>query len=154
GVGDHAIDHRLAGTGDAVAGQAHARADLVRGGGADVELAPAGAGDRAAVVGPGAGADDRRVADAAIALVGHAAGRRACGEIPLRIQGNRTDGTEVGARRRGGEQRMRLAVVAQRLLQLLPALLGVEVPGFDQGDALLLREAFRTLAHHHHVARA
>src|SRR5690606_22915367 len=80
GGGNVAVDHRLGGPGQGRAGQAHARAYFVRRGGADVELAPAGARHRAARVGPGAGADDRRVADAAVALVGHAAGGRARGE--------------------------------------------------------------------------
>src|SRR5690606_39096805 len=80
---DQAVDHVVGRLLDRVAGQAHPRADLVRGRGADVELAPAGGRDRAASVGPGARADDRRVADAAVALVGHATGRGTGGKVSL-----------------------------------------------------------------------
>src|SRR5690606_40789367 len=41
----------------------------------------------------------------------------------------------------------------QRLLQLLPALLGAEVRRIDQFDALLPGERLRAVADHHHVAR-
>src|SRR5690606_41732923 len=61
----------------------------------DVELAPAGGRDRAASVGPGAGADDRRVADAAVALVGHATGRGTGGKVSLCVQRHRAHGAEV-----------------------------------------------------------
>src|SRR5690606_19566582 len=140
GLGDVAVDHAVRGAREALAGQAHAGADLVRGGGTDVVLAPTGTGERAAVVGPGARADDRRVAHAAVALVGHAAGRRARGQLALRIQRQRANRAEVGLARQVLRHiaRLRLLLFLQRVLQLLPALFGAEVGRIDQGDALLL----------------
>jgi len=61
--------------GDRLALVFDAGADVMRGVGADVVLAPAGCRNRALRVGIRAGADDRRIADAAEALVRHAAGR-------------------------------------------------------------------------------
>jgi hypothetical protein len=78
------FDHVLGCFRQRVAAVGHASADVARHDTADVELAPAGAGDRALVGGVGAGADDRRVADAAELLVGHAAGGGARGDVALR----------------------------------------------------------------------
>ncbi|UWX04843.1 O-acetyl-ADP-ribose deacetylase [Pseudoxanthomonas sp. NC8] len=156
GGGDVAVDHRLGSAGQRLSGQAHARADFVRGGGADVELAPAGARHRAACVGPGAGTDDRRIADAAVALVGHPAGGGAGGQPALRVQGQRADRAEVGLARQFQQRagRLRPGFLRQRLLQLLPAFLGTEVRRVDQFEALLGRKRFGTVADHHHVLRA
>ena len=155
GRGNVAVDHAVGGAGQRLPGQAHARADLVRGGGAYVELAPAGTRYRAARIGPGAGADDRRIADAAVALVGHAAGGGAGGQLALRIQRQRADRAEVGLARQFQRRvrRLRLGFRGQRVLQLLPALLRAEVRRVDQFDALFGRERLGAVAHHHHVLR-
>src|SRR6185312_91453 len=131
---------------------AHLHTDRMRGHGADVVLAPAGAGHRAIAVRVGARADDRRVADAAPALVGHATGRGAGGKIALRIQRHRTHGAEV---LRGLLVLVGLAgtVLLERLLQLLPAFFGAEVRGVDQRHADALRERLGALAGEHHVRR-
>src|SRR5690606_12889473 len=124
--------------------------DLVRGGGAYVELAPAGTRHRAARIGPGAGADQWGVADPAPALVGHAAGRGAGGQLAGAVQRDRANGTEVGMRR--GRTRTGLATLArQRILQLLPALLGAEPGRVDQLDAALAGEGLGAFADQHHV---
>src|SRR3546814_5508123 len=73
-------------------------------GDADVELAPAGPGHRATGVGVGAGTDDRRVADPAVALIGHPAGRGAGGQVALAVQGQGTDGAEVPGDLRRSEE--------------------------------------------------
>ena len=80
---------------EAGAAVGHARGDIVRDRVADEELAPARARHRATLVGPGAGADQRRIAHAAVALVGHAAGGSGGGEVALLIQRDRAHGAEV-----------------------------------------------------------
>ena len=127
------------------------------GGGADVELAPAGARHRAARVGPGAGTDDRRVTDPAPALVGHAAGGGAGGQVAFAVQCQRTDRAEIGLARqlrcriRGG---LCLGLRFQCLLQLLPALFGAEPGRIDQFHALFGGEGLGAGADHHHVPGA
>ena len=77
---------------------AHARRRARARRGADELLAGAGARDGHVVVGPGAGADHRRVADAARQLAAHAAGRRGGGEVAVGVERDRADGAVlVGA---------------------------------------------------------
>src|SRR3546814_5315316 len=64
--------------------------------------------------------DDRRVADPAVALVGHPAGRGAGGQVALAVQGQGTDGAEVFGDLRLGVGLPR-GVLLQGPLQLLPA---------------------------------
>ena len=67
-------------------------ANCVRGSGADEIFAGAGRGDRGrAVVGIGAGADQRRIADPAPALAGQPAGRGRGGDMAVRIDRNRAN---------------------------------------------------------------
>ena len=69
----------------ALAEHPHPRADLVGDAGPDEIFAGAGGRDRAgAVVGKGAGADQRRIADPAPALAGQAAGRGRRGDMAVR----------------------------------------------------------------------
>src|SRR5690349_14674508 len=100
-----------------------AGADVVRGVGANVVLAPAGGRYRALRVRVRARADDRRIADAAVALVGHAAGRRARGEMALLVEG---DGANRAVTRRLARGWLVLLFL-QRFLQLLPALFRIEI---------------------------
>src|SRR3546814_11492493 len=102
----------------------------------DVILARSGGGDgAAAIVGIGAGADDRRIADASPTLAGEAARRGRSGKIAVRVARHRADGTEMHVL---VEDRARLRV--QELLQLLPALLGAEIGGIDLFQAHFLGE--------------
>ena len=71
---------------------AHQRVDLVGERDADDRLAVAGAGDRGGrVVGPRAGGDQRRVADAAGVLAVDAAGRGRRGDAAARVARDRAD---------------------------------------------------------------
>lgn len=76
--------------------------------------------------------------------------------MAVAIQRERTDGAEV----LGGfqvERGLGLAVAAfglERFLQLLPTLVGTEIAGLDQGDALLARKLLGTVADQHHVLGA
>src|SRR3546814_4404586 len=88
---DHVVGRSL----ERVAAIFHARGDVVGHGAADEEFAPAGAGHAAAFVRPRTCADQRRVADAAPALVGHAAGGGGRGDAAFGIQRHRADGAEV-----------------------------------------------------------
>src|SRR3546814_15393463 len=74
--------------------------------------------------------DDRRVADPAVALVGHPAGRGAGGQVALAVQGQGTDGAEVFGDLRLGVGLPR-GVLLQGPLQLLPAPLGAEIGRID-----------------------
>ena len=75
-----------------VAAMADARRDFMRDAEPDEELAVAGRRDRAGrVVGEGAGADDRAVADPARQFAGHPAGRGRGGEISATIARNSAD---------------------------------------------------------------
>ena len=115
----------------------------------DEELPVAGGRDRAgAIVGVGAGADDGRVADAAPALVGHAAGRRGRRQVAVGVQRHGTHGR----------------VPAFRKLQagLLVGPDGLELPAPEFGDEpglvhelqfVIGREAHRPLADEHDVRR-
>src|SRR6185295_11001722 len=100
-----AVDHLVAGRLERPAAEPDPRVDLVRQRAADEELALAGGGDgAAAVVGPGPGADDRRVADAARGLGGVAAGRGRGGEVTRRVESDRPDRAVLvglGGHRRG-----------------------------------------------------
>ena len=77
---------------DGLAGELHAGGNRVGDGVADELFAGAGARDGArAVVGVGAGADDRGVADAAPALGGEAARGRRGGEVAVAVEGDGAD---------------------------------------------------------------
>ncbi len=92
-------DDLVGGLGEAGVAVLHAGADIARDRRADEVLAMAGSADGAgAVVGIGAGADDRRIADATPLLVGHAAGRSACGEVAVTVQRHRANGREPRGR--------------------------------------------------------
>src|SRR3546814_6608140 len=68
--------HRVSGGLHAFPGEAEVRGDLMRDADAQKELARSGARDRARpIIGPGARADDRRIAHPAPALAGDAPGR-------------------------------------------------------------------------------
>ena len=146
-----ALDDVAGGFGRADAGEPDARADLVRDDRADEVLAAAGRRNRAGrVVGIGAGADDRRIADAAPALVRHAA-RGGCGrEVAIPVARDRADRAEVAdvLLDRGR------ALGLLRVLELLPPALGVEVAAGHERHALLQRELLRALAGEQHVRRA
>src|SRR3546814_6828541 len=59
----------------------------------DLELARSGARDRARpIIGPGARADDRRIAHPAPALAGDAPGRGRCRHMAVRVARHRADG--------------------------------------------------------------
>src|SRR5207248_1263429 len=94
----------------------HQDADLVRDGVADEDLAVPGGRDRTGgVVGISPGADDGRVADAAVPLVRHPSGRGPGGEVAVAVEGHRADGPERAIGRRAGaapRPRRRLAGVA------------------------------------------
>jgi hypothetical protein len=75
------------------------------------------------VVGIAAGADQRRIADAARPLVGHAAGGGGGGQVALRIQRHGTDGAELAARRAGRGGLQARAVVIQQGRTAGPGLL-------------------------------
>src|SRR5262245_37469761 len=95
----------------------HAGDDVVGDGVADKDLAGAGAGDAAGViVGVGAGADERRVADAPGQPVRQPAGRGAGRQVAVTVQGG-------GADRPGGPAR-----AAARLLVLARLPLALVVP--------------------------
>src|SRR5205809_2641578 len=85
-----------AGPGERFAPIAHAGRDVEREHRAQEELAVAGAGDGArGVVRVDAGADDRRIADAAWKLAGDAAGGGRRREVAGAIEGHRSDGAVV-----------------------------------------------------------
>ena len=76
----------------AFAEEADARVDLEGDAFADEELARAGARHRgAAIVGIGARADQRRIADPAPALAGDPAGRGRGGDVPRLVERHRAD---------------------------------------------------------------
>ena len=104
----------------AIASIGDAGGDVVGGRVADVELAPAAARHRATRVGPGTGADHRRIADAPPALVGHAAGRCRSGQIALSVKGYSADRTEFAVfverclfRGRRGSRNVATAIMVQ-----------------------------------------
>ena len=74
---------------------ADAGGDIGGGIGADEIFAEAGAADGAALVGPGAGADDRRVADAAGSLGEDAAGGSGGGEVAVLVERDSADRAHV-----------------------------------------------------------
>ena len=81
------------------------RADFVGDADADEIFARAGRRDRAAaVVGIGAGADDRRIADPAPALAGEAAGRGRGGDMALLVERDRADRAVFEVRRRNARR--------------------------------------------------
>ena len=122
-AGSSSHHHLMHGLAKRASAEAHARADVVRHRGADEHLAVPGRRHRAAaVVGVGACADQRRIADASEALAGHPAGRGCRGEPARRIQRDRADGAHV----RDGERR-EAAVAAANALELPPAGGGVEI---------------------------
>ena len=97
------------------------------------------AGRRFVIVGVGAGADDRRVADAARPLVHGAAGRGAGGDVSLRVHRDGADGADLAAHAVG-------AFLERQRVQLLPA---GALPGRDQrrirnrGDSALACKRLR-----------
>src|SRR5687768_10330233 len=117
------VHHFIRRGGQCVAAIRQPRADVVRDGVADVELAPARARHAAAIVGPGARADHRRIAYAAPALVGHAAGTGRRGDAALRIERDRAYGAEVLALLDHCDARLLLRL---RGFELPAAALGVE----------------------------
>src|SRR3546814_2629220 len=73
------------------------RVDLGAEADADEAFPGAGAGNRrASIIGEGAGADDRRVANPSRMLVGQSAGAGGRGEMAARVAGDRTDCAEGG----------------------------------------------------------
>src|SRR4051794_23364535 len=80
------VDHRSRRLGQRSAGVTDARRQLVCDGGADELLAGAGARDGHVLVGPCARADHRRVADAAVQLAAHAAGRSGGRQTAVRVE--------------------------------------------------------------------
>ena len=83
---EHGLHYIARGLGQALLLVGHARRDVMGDGVPDEVFAVAGAGDAGgAVVGIGAGTDDRRVADAAEAFAGHPAGGGTGGEVALGI---------------------------------------------------------------------
>jgi len=104
----------------------------------------AGAGDTGcAVVGVGARADDRRVADAAEALAGHPAGGGAGGDVALGVQRHAADGAEVVGVpvRLGGGPWLGLGfLLLEPCLNLFPAALGEEVFGIDHLEPVVAGE--------------
>ena len=87
-VGEHRVERLL----QRLAAEPHALGELVRGDGADEIFARAGRGDRGrAVVGIGAGADQRRIADPAPALGGQPAGRGGGRDMAVDVDRDRAD---------------------------------------------------------------
>ncbi len=124
----HDLAHRL---GERAAAVAHPRADVVGHGRADEHLSVSGRRNRAAaVVGIGAGTDDRRIADALIALAGHAAGRGRRRQPPGVSERDRTDGAHV----RDGQCRQPVVAGADAL-ELAPALGGMKITARHQCEA-------------------
>ena len=152
---ERAVDHVVRRLGRGDAGEPHARADLVRDDRADEVFAAAGRGDRAGrVVRVGAGADDRRVADAAPALVRHAAGRGRGGEVAVPVARDGADRAEEADVLIGGGGDALGLLRLLRFLELLPAPLGVEVAAGHERHALFERELLRAFAREQHVRRA
>ena len=105
----------------ALAEHPHPGADFVGDGGADEIFARAGGGDRAgAVVGIGAGADQRRVADPAPALAGEAAGRGRRGDMAVQRRRRPRRPCRISAPRRNNRPRS-----DAHLLELAPPLRGL-----------------------------
>src|SRR6185503_10708419 len=105
-----------------------ARADVVRDGVADPEFADAGGRDGAAlIVRVGAGADDRRVADTAEALVGQPAGRGAGCEVAVLVERHRADRAVMVL----GLRRL-LLFGCQLVLQRFPGAVRVEIFLIDE----------------------
>ena len=118
-------------------------------------LAAARRGDGASrVVRVSAGADDRRVADAAPALVRHAAGRGRGGEVAVLVARDGADRAEESDVLIGGGGDALALLRLERFLELLPPPLGVEVAAGNQRYALLEREFLRAFAREHYVRRA
>ena len=100
----------------------HAGGNVVGDGVADELLADAGAADGAGgVVGIGARADDRRIADAAVFLVRPAAGRSAGGQVAVRVEGHAADGAVVRILRSDCATACRLRLRLRAFSQLLRA---------------------------------
>src|SRR6185436_10711741 len=110
-----------------LAAELHARGDRARDRVADELLAGAGAADRRERVRVVAGADDRRVADAAEALAGEPAragrGREPAVLVAHDAADRAVDGRGRGAWRRGGAA---ARAFAQHFLEHAPARFGVE----------------------------
>ena len=132
--------------------------------GADEELAGSGGGNAAnAVLRVSAGADHRRIADAAPAFGRGAAGRRAGGDVAAAIKGDDADSAELvvirigfvrgGVDRAFGPFRDRQAIAAQSLFKLVPTARCVEIDGEDFFQVLRPRERFGAFADQHDVWR-
>src|SRR5262245_50549509 len=112
---------------------------------ADEELAVARRRHRTGcVVGVGAGANHRAVADPAGHLTGYPAGRGRGGEIALAVAGDGTYGTGPGRGRRAP---------GKCALQFPPALLGAEVAELLKGDVLLAAEGEGALSDQQYMVR-
>jgi hypothetical protein len=128
------FDHLTAGVGQRQAAELDQRGDAVRGGGADQELPVAGGRHGDAVVRPGPGADQRRVADPARALSARAAGRGGGGEPAVVVQRDRADGPA-------------------RLPPALALAVGDEPVGAHALDVLFSSQPLGARAGQHHVRR-
>src|SRR5207237_2315040 len=112
---------------------------------ADEELAVAGRRHSAGrVVGIGAGADDRTVADPARCFPCHPTGRGGGGEIALAITGDSTDGAGLGCGWKA---------LSECSLQFQPALVGTEIAELLESDLLGATEGEGALADQQHMRR-
>src|ERR1043165_544452 len=138
----------------------HRRRDVVGDDRADEELAVARAGDGAGlVVGVGSRADDGRVADPSEPLVGNPAGGSPRSQVPGLVEAGRADRPELVILE-GLSLFLKLRLFRRRVplrlllpLELLPALLRVEIFRVNQRDALRDGERLRALADQHPVRR-
>src|SRR5713101_1985000 len=96
------------------------------------------------IVGIGAGADNRTVADPAQGLAGHSAGRGGGSEIAFAISGNGTHRSGLG---RGS------AALTEDRLQFPPALIAAEIGGLGKGHTLLAAKGKGALADHQYMLR-
>ena len=94
---------------------------------ADDVLARTRAGNRDIVVGPGAGADQRRVADTAVQFAERAAGRRGGGQATIFVERHRTDGTVRNILDIVAPDADRQDVVPSRIRHFLEAMLASEL---------------------------
>src|SRR5439155_356629 len=118
------VDDRARRLTERLAGIAQAGSDLERGTVANKKFAVPGRRDRAGgIVGVGAGANDRAVADPARSLAGHPAGRGGGGEIAVAVPGDGADGAMSG----------RLLAPSERVLQFPPAGFGAEIFRLGKG---------------------
>ena len=125
-VGGDLGDDPRRGVGKQDAGEADASGDFMAGDSADEVLArPRRRHGTGAVVGIGAGPDQRRIADPAPALAGDAAGRRRRGEVPVRIAGDRANRAVF---HRPVEYAVRLAKLARALGRFEPRLVDLLEP--------------------------